>query len=215
LEAEPARANWNITCLDADSDVEIRLKARGPTSAAAETALAEGEAVITGRLGDAIYGRDKDVLEEVIGRLLKERRLTVGVAESCTGGLLAHRLTNVPGSSAYFERGVVVYSNQAKEELLGVPADLITRHGAVSGPVAEAMARGIRRISKTDLGVSITGIAGPDGGTPAKPVGTVFIALASAQGTKAKRFRFRGDRGAIKWRSTQMAIEMLRRHLKT
>lgn len=213
LEAEPTSVNWSITCLEADGDVEVRLKARGPTRAAAETALAHGEAMITGRLGDAIYGRDKDILEEVVGRLLKERRLMVSVAESCTGGLLAHRLTNVPGSSTYFERGVVVYSNQAKEALLGVPADLLRQHGAVSGPVAESMARGIRRISKIDLGVSITGIAGPDGGTPAKPVGTVFIALASAEGTEAKRFRFRGDRGAIKWRSTQMALEMLRQDL--
>jgi nicotinamide-nucleotide amidase len=109
---------------------------------------------------------------------------------------------------------VVAYSNQAKEELLGVPAELLRQHGAVSAPVAEAMARGIRKIGKTTFGISITGIAGPDGGTPTKPVGTVFIALASPQGVEAKRFRFRGDREAIKWRSTQMALEMLRRYFE-
>ncbi|HLC42286.1 MAG TPA: nicotinamide-nucleotide amidohydrolase family protein [Methylomirabilota bacterium] len=206
--------NWDVTCVAEDGDVLIQLQARGPTRSAAESALADGEAKIVGRVGDSVYGRDEEILEEAVARLLKDQQLTLSVAESCTGGLMAHRLTNVPGSSTYFERGVIAYSNQAKEELLGVPAELLRRHGAVSAPVAEAMARGIRKMSKASLGVAITGIAGPDGGTPTKPVGTVFVALASPEGTDAKRFRFRGDRQTIKWRSTQMALEMLRRHLK-
>ena len=137
----------------------------------------------------------------------------LAVAESCTGGLLGHRLTSVSGSSAFFERGVVVYSNRAKEELLGVPSEILRTHGAVSGPCAEAMVRGICERSGTVCGLSITGIAGPDGGTPSKPVGTVFIGLAVAGTVEARRFRFAGGRAAVKWESSQMALDMLRRSL--
>lgn len=158
-------------------------------------------------------GRDQESLEAVVGCLLRERQLTLSAAESCTGGLLCHRITNVPGSSAYFERGVVVYSNRAKEELLGVPHELLVTHGAVSAPVAEAMARGICQKTGTPLGVAITGVAGPEGGTPAKPVGTVYIALATPDGCSSKRCNFAGRRDAIKWQSTQMALDLLRRYL--
>lgn len=151
--------------------------------------------------------------EVVVGRLLRERQLTLSAAESCTGGLLCHRITNVPGSSAYFERGVVVYSNRAKEELLGVPRELLATHGAVSAPVAEAMARGICQKTGTPLGLAITGVAGPEGGTPAKPVGTVYIALATPDGTRSQRFSFAGGRDAVKWQSTQIALDLLRRYL--
>jgi len=136
------------------------------------------------------------------------------VAESCTGGLLGHRLTNIPGSSAYFERGALVYSNRAKQELLGVPEETLRVHGAVSAPCAEAMARGICERAGTPCGLAITGIAGPDGGTPAKPVGTVFVGLAVEGHVTARRFRFTGDRVSIKWQSTQAAFDMLRRALK-
>jgi nicotinamide-nucleotide amidase len=148
-----------------------------------------------------------------VGTLLRERGLAVSTAESCTGGLVAHRLTNVPGSSRYVERGVVVYSNEAKEELLGVPGDLLRAHGAVSAPVAEAMARGICRVGNTACGIAVTGIAGPDGGSREKPVGTVFIAVASPRGVEVRRFRFPGGRGAVKWQSAQAALDMLRRAL--
>jgi len=141
----------------------------------------------------------------------------VSTAESCTGGLIGHRLTNIAGSSRYVERGVIVYSNQAKEDLLGVPGDLLRAHGAVSAPVAEAMAAGICRISGSPCGISVTGIAGPDGGTLAKPVGTVFIGAAvpgpDAPRIQVRRFRFPGGREAVKWQSSQAGLDMLRRAL--
>ncbi len=168
-------------------------------------------------LGDRVFGRDDQTLEGVVGGMLIGRRCTVAVAESCTGGLLAQRLTTVPGSSSYFLRGVVTYSNESKTDLLGVDSALIAKHGAVSGPVASAMARGIRESSSSDLGLSITGIAGPSGGTKEKPVGTVFIGMAfDDNGTSAVRsheYRFFGDRGRIRLISSEMALEWIRRFL--
>jgi nicotinamide-nucleotide amidase len=168
-------------------------------------------------LGDRVFGRDDQTLEGVVGGMLIGRRCTVAVAESCTGGLLAQRLTTVPGSSSYFLRGVVTYSNDSKTDLLGVDGALIAEHGAVSGPVASAMARGIRESSSSDLGISITGIAGPSGGTKEKPVGTVFIGMAfDDNGTSSVRsheYRFFGDRGRIRLISCEMALEWIRRYL--
>jgi len=192
----------------------VRLRARASTPAEAARSLAKAEAAIVAILGGDCFGRDGDTLELVVGRMLLERRLTLAVAESCTGGLLGHRLTNVPGSSAYFERGVLVYSNRAKEELLGVPESILKTHGAASAPCAEAMARGIATRAGAPCGLAITGIAGPDGGTPTKPVGTVFIGLAVQGDALAQRFHFAGDRAAVKWQSTQAALDMLRRSLK-
>jgi PncC family amidohydrolase len=149
----------------------------------------------------------------VVGRLLVERRLTLAVAESCTGGLLSHRLTSVPGSSAYFERGVLAYSHRAKEEL-GVPDSLLRAHGTVSGPCAEAMARGVATLAGAPCALAVTGIAGPDGGTPDKPVGTVFVGLAVNGDVAARRFYFAGDRAAVTWQSTQAALDILRRSLR-
>ena len=202
-----------VVCLAAQADVRVRLRARGATRAAAEAALAPVERAVREALGEDCYGRDGETLEAVVGRLLLERGLTVSLAESCTGGLVAHRLTNIPGSSRYVERGVVVYSNRAKEDLLGVPEPVLRAHGAVSAPVAEAMAAGICRVSGSPCGLAVTGIAGPDGGTEAKPVGTVFIAAAAPSGTEVKRFRFSGGREAIKWQSAQAALDLLRRRL--
>ncbi|HEX5528339.1 MAG TPA: nicotinamide-nucleotide amidohydrolase family protein, partial [Methylomirabilota bacterium] len=180
-EAEERLGRWlgpdgpvAVSCLQVDGDVWVQLRARAASRAAAEAALAPIEREVREALGPDCWGQDEETLEAVVGRLLLDRRLTVSMAESCTGGLVGHRLTNVAGSSRYVERGVVVYSNQAKEQLLGVPEDLLRAHGAVSAPVAEAMAAGICRISGSPCGISVTGIAGPDGGTPAKPVGTVF-----------------------------------------
>jgi len=206
-----------VSCAPVDGDVWVQLRSRGASRSAAEAALAPVEREVREALGLDCWGRDEETLELVVGRLLLERRLTVSMAESCTGGLVGHRLTNIAGSSRYVERGVVVYSNQAKEELLGVPADLLRSHGAVSAPVAEAMAAGICRISGSACGLAVTGIAGPDGGTPAKPVGTVFIAAAAPSPggprIEVRRFRFAGGREAVKWQSSQAALDMLRRAL--
>jgi nicotinamide-nucleotide amidase len=203
-----------VTVIPAEAESWVRLRARGATAGEAVQALAAIETPVRMVLGDDCYGHDAEALEEVVGRLLRERGVMLAVAESCTGGLLGHRLTNLPGSSTYFERGVIVYSNQAKMELLGVPGSVLEAHGAVSAPTAEAMARGICASAGTPCGLSITGIAGPDGGTPTKPVGTVFIGLAFREEVSSRRFRFVGDRASVKWQSSQMALDMLRRKLR-
>jgi nicotinamide-nucleotide amidase len=151
-------------------------------------------------------------MEAEVGAILKARQITVAVAESCTGGLLAERLTDVPGSSAYFRGGVVSYSNDLKAAWLDVPAELIEAKGAVSTEVALAMAEGVRRSSGASLGLSITGIAGPGGGTPSKPVGTVHIGLADETGARERGFRFPGDRDRIRHQASQAALDMVRRH---
>ena len=203
----------------ADGDVVVRLEARHGSRQAAEDELDRVERAVREALGESCYGRDGDALEAAVGALLVERGLMVSVAESCTGGLLGHRLTGVPGSSRYFERGVIVYSNRAKQELLGVPEALLVAHGAVSAPVAEAMAAGICRVGGSACGLSVTGIAGPDGGTPTKPVGTVFIGCAApeapgaAPAVQVRHCRFAGGRESVKWQSTQTALDMLRRAL--
>jgi nicotinamide-nucleotide amidase len=203
----------SVSTVPADGEVWVRLRARGATVEAATAALEAVESRIAAALGEDCYGRDGETLEQVVGRRLRERGLTVATAESCTGGLVGHRLTNIAGSSAWFERGVVVYSNRAKQELLGVSTEILKSHGAVSAPCAEAMARGIGAAAHAPCGVSITGIAGPDGGTPQKPVGTVFIGIAFAGDVTTRRFRFTGDRAAVKWQASQMALDMLRRRL--
>jgi len=198
--------------LEVDGEVWARLTVRAPTAAAARARFAELEPALRAELGDAWYGVDDDRLEAVVGRLLRERGLTVALAESCTGGLVGHRLTDVPGSSRYFERGLVVYSNEAKQTLLGVPEALIRRHGAVSAECAEAMARGVRSLAGTDLGLSVTGIAGPDGGSTAKPVGTVFIALADARAASVVHHRFDRDREGNKALAALRGLDLLRRY---
>jgi nicotinamide-nucleotide amidase len=203
----------SLLVMPAEAEVWVRLRARGATPAEASGRLAAVEAEVLPFLGDDYYGRDADTLERVVGARLKARGLTLAVAESCTGGLLGHRLTSVAGSSAYFERGVIAYSNDAKTELLAVPEPVLRAHGAVSAPAAEAMARGVCAMARTRCGLSITGIAGPEGGTPAKPVGTVFIGLAFDGEVTTRRFLFSGDRAAIKWESSSMALDMLRRRL--
>lgn len=174
--------------------------------------LAELERVIREKLEGRVFAVDRETLEEIVGRLLKERQATLAVAESCTGGLVAHRMTNIPGSSEYFERGVVVYSNQAKTELLQVPKELLAELGAVSAPVAEKMAEGVRHLSRATIGLAITGIAGPAGGSADKPVGTVFIALSGPDGTASRRYQFWGDRDQVKMISAQTALEWVRRY---
>lgn len=173
------------------------------------SALADG---VRSRLVEWLYAEGAETMEEVVGRLLTERKLTVATAESCTGGLIGHRLTQVPGSSAYLDRGVICYSNRAKSELLGVAPGLIETHGAVSAEVAAAMARGMQERAGVSAGVSVTGIAGPGGATPIKPVGLVYIGLHADDGQSITReYRFHGDRSVIKQRSSQAALDLLRR----
>ncbi|MCI0528063.1 MAG: CinA family nicotinamide mononucleotide deamidase-related protein, partial [Nitrospira sp.] len=164
-------------------------------------------------LGEAIYSEEGKDMEEVVGLALKKRGLQLAIAESCTGGLIGHRLTNIPGSSAYLERGVICYSDLSKIELLQVPAEIIARYGAVSSQVAIALAEGVRKIAKTDLGLGVTGIAGPGGDTPTKTVGLVHMALAYSEGTRQESFQFSGDRVGLKLFFSQAGLDLIRRHL--
>ena len=169
---------------------------------------------VRSRLNVWLFAEGRDTMEEVVGRELTKRGLTLAVAESCTGGLIGHRLTQVAGSSAYVDRGAICYSNQAKTEMLGVPETLIAQYGAVSREVAAAMACGMRERAHVSLGLSVTGIAGPGGGTETKPVGLVYIGLDDGTGRPITReFRFHGDRNVIKHRSSQAALDLLRRWL--
>jgi len=180
----------------------------------AEAELAVAVRTVEARLARHIFARDEETLEGVVGALLAEQRKTLAVAESCTGGLIVDRLTDVPGSSRYLERGLVTYSNASKRDLLGVPEDVLQRHGAVSEETARLMAEGVRRIAGTDLGLASTGIAGPSGGTEEKPVGTVFIALADGRETLCHRYGFRWNRRRNKVITAQTALILLLRYLK-
>ena len=191
----------------------IKLSAWGTNSKIAKERLAVAEAKIRERIGKFIYGEGEDTLESVLGRLLKENKKTVAVAESCTGGLVANRITNVPGASDYFKNGVVTYSNEAKVAVLGVSMETIKKHGAVSSACAIEMAQGVRRISKTDYGIAVTGIAGPTGGSGQKPLGTVHIAIASHHGFKEKKYVIPSNREWFKLMASSLAIDRLRREL--
>jgi nicotinamide-nucleotide amidase len=164
-------------------------------------------------LGDAVYGREGEELEALVGEQLLQAKLTLGVAESCTGGLIAHRITRVPGSSRYFLGGAVAYANELKEKLLGVHSTTLERCGAVSGETAEAMAVGIKQRCSAGIGLSVTGIAGPDGGTEEKPVGTVFIGISSREGSQIGKFSFSGNRHRIQSSAAQAGLNMLRLYL--
>jgi nicotinamide-nucleotide amidase len=214
LRARPGPAtDVVLTVIPVEGEVWVRLHSRGGTPEARAEWLALAEGQVAGALGDDCYGRDAESLEAVVGRRLADRGLTLSIAESCTGGLLGHRLTNVSGASAYFERGVIAYSNRAKQELLGVPESILRAHGAVSAPCAEAMAHGIAERAGSSCALAITGIAGPEGGTPTKPVGTVFIGLVVPGEVTSRRFRFAGGRDAVKRQSAVMALDLLRRRL--
>ena len=191
-------------------EVDVRFVARGP--GAAQT-VAEAERLVRALMPQHIFGEDDDQLEAVIVRRLTERKQTLALAESCTGGFLAHRITNVPGASAVFLAGLVTYSNEAKQRLLGVRAETLAAHGAVSEPVAREMAEGARERNGADYALAVTGIAGPAGGTPEKPVGTVFIALATAQKTVVLHPVNRFDRETFKYVTSQQALELLRRNM--
>jgi nicotinamide-nucleotide amidase len=194
-------------------DNYLRPIARAATAAQADALLDRVCEAIRARLGPLVYGEGEQTLEQVVGQLLRERGARVAVAESCTGGLVAAKLTDVPGSSEYFVGGVVAYADAAKRDLLGVPAALLEQHGAVSDPVARAMAEGVRSRFGADLAVATTGISGPGGGSEAKPVGLVHIALADAQGTHGDHFVFPLDRTRHRQLTAQVALDWIRRRL--
>src|SRR2546421_130034 len=205
--------NPQTTILFNSSEIEIHLRAHGRTEADAEALLDDLSLKIEEALGNSVFSFRGETMEEVLGRRLSITGFTLAVAESCTGGLIAQRLTNVPGSSKYFIEGVVTYSNESKTRLLGVDKELIREFGAVSQQVARDMARGVRHRANTDFGLAVTGIAGPDGGTKEKPVGLVYIALADDAHSEHKRLMLPGDREMIRWRASQAALDMLRRRV--
>ena len=205
--------NPQTTILFNKSEIEIQLTAQAKTEKDAELLLDGLAGQIEERLGDAIFAFRGEKMEEVVGLRLAVGGFTLAVAESCTGGLVAERLTEVAGSSAYFTEGVVAYANEAKVRLLGVPSDLIAEYGAVSAEVAEAMAEGVRLRAGTDFGLSVTGIAGPGGGSEGKPVGLVYIALSDAAHTEHRKLMLPGDRQLIRSRASQAALDLVRRRL--
>ena len=205
--------NPKTTILGSPGQVELHLVAQAPSAEESERRIEELAAALRRALPDRIYSEDGRELPAVVVDLLRARRLTLALAESCTGGLLGARLTEVPGASEVLERGFVTYSNRAKVEQLGVEPALVERSGAVSAEVAAAMAAGAQRTAGTDLGVAITGIAGPDGGTPEKPVGLVFVAIVGAAGSALRRCLFPGGRERVRYQATQVALEMVRRGL--
>ncbi len=192
--------------------VSVRIYATGTPQVAADM-VEKIRKQVDERLGQWIFGRDEQTLEQVVTQLLIDRKETVATAESCTGGLLAKLLTDTPGSSAVFEQGFVTYANQAKIDRLNIDPQLIAENGAVSEPAAVAMAQNARKLAGATYGIGITGVAGPDGGTAEKPVGTVWIALATPQGTQAIRHNFFGNRAEIRLRAAQMALARLRWHM--
>ena len=207
------QTNPTIAPLASQGEVKIRLTAKANTEAEAQKLIAAQEEELKERIGDYIYGYDDDSLEEVIANLLWEQELTVATAESCTGGLIGDRLTKVPGSSRYFDRGVISYSNQAKIDLLGVNKATLERYGAVSEETAREMARGIRDKAKVDIGLATTGIAGPGGGTEEKPVGLVYLALAREDEVEVYKRIFKGHRRRIKYLTSQIILNLLRKSL--
>ncbi len=208
------QGNPTIAPLAKIHEVFLRLTARAPDRTAAERLIAPVEAEIRERLAEHVYGADEESLELVVGRMLKASDLTLAVAESCTGGLIGHRITNVPGSSDYFLSSVTAYSNESKVRLLGLPLDVLKEHGAVSAPTAAAMAEGVREAAGADIGLSVTGIAGPGGGTPTKPVGLVYVGRADGAETVTEELRLRGSRAMIKERAAQLALYDLYRALR-
>jgi nicotinamide-nucleotide amidase len=208
-----AYENVSTSILFNKSEVEVHLTASGKNDREADALNEEIAAKIVETLGVAVFSTSGEEMEEVVGKLLVENGKTLSVAESCTGGLISQRLTDISGSSRYFIEGVIAYANEAKMSALGVSPEILEQHGAVSNETAEAMAKGMRERAKTDYAISITGIAGPSGGTEEKPVGTVFIGYSDANLTKSFKIVLPGDRFLIRWRSSQTALDYLRRQI--
>lgn len=207
------QSNPTIAPYASMGEIKLRITAKADSEGAAQELIKPVEQRLIELLSPYYFGADEDTLEAVVGAMLLNRSETLAAAESCSGGLIANRITNVPGSSEYFERGYVTYSNEAKIELLGVDPELIKKYGAVSREVAVQMAEGARKRAGTDWAVAVTGIAGPGGGTETKPVGLVHIAVSSKGHTIAEEFRFKGTREEIKHRVSQAALNLLRREL--
>lgn len=201
------------TILAGGGEIQLHMRCRKDSQAEADARVEELSEKIEDELGDAIFSRKGETIEQIVSYLLQMRSMTLAVAESCTGGLLAERITSLSGSSRYFIGGAVVYSNELKTQFANVPKAMIDRHGAVSREVAAAMAEGIRKRCVSNYGVGITGVAGPSGGTEQKPVGLVFIALAGEEGTQVVERNFPGDRKRVRQFATQQALEMIRRAL--
>ncbi len=205
--------NVETSILFNKSEIELHLSAQSHSETQADAILDELARKIAEKLGIAVFAMNGETMEEVIGNLLKNQEKTLSIAESCTGGLVSERVTEVSGSSQYFIESAICYANEAKIRVLNVPSELIVKHGAVSVEVAEAMAAGMRHRSGTDYAISVTGIAGPTGGTEDKPVGTVFIGYADSTQVKSFKILLPGDRYLIRWRASQTALDYLRRQL--
>ncbi|CAN5147771.1 competence/damage-inducible protein A [soil metagenome] len=206
--------NVQTSILFNKSEVEIHVAATSGDPDEAQQIVDQLADELSMALGRYVFSDKGESMEEVVGRLLTELNQTVSVAESCTGGLIGQRLTSVPGSSAYFLEGAVTYSNEAKKRTLSVPADTLREYGAVSAECAEAMAAGMRSYAGTDHAISVTGIAGPGGGSDEKPVGTVFLGYSGSKGVFSRRIVLPGDRYLIRWRASQAALDLLRRRLE-
>lgn len=210
-----AQTNPTLAPYAGRSEVFLKVTAKAATAEECQQLMTPLVEEIYRRLNQYIYGENTDTLELVVGRLLKARGWMLATAESCTGGLISHRITNIAGSSAYFERGFATYSNEAKIEELGVSAEIIQAHGAVSAETAKAMAQGALANSRADIAVSVTGIAGPDGGTVEKPVGLVYMAIATREGfVEVYEHNFLGEREQIKYTTSQYALYRLWRYLQ-
>lgn len=203
----------DTTILAGPGEIQLHVQTRGPSAEVAEQRLDEIVDKLEAELGDCVFSDNGDSLEQIVSYFLQMRSATLAVAESCTGGLVAERLTSVSGSSRYFVGGVVAYSNELKTQFADVSQDLLDVYGAVSDQVARALAEGVRKRCGTTLGLGVTGVAGPTGGTAEKPVGLVFHALASESGTEVVKRNFPGDRARIRWFASQQALDMVRRRL--
>lgn len=208
-----SQTNPTIAPYAKDGEVTLRITAQYSKDGTEEDLLTPVEKEIRKRLGDAVYSNENKDIEEVAAQLLLKHGTTISLAESCTGGLLSEKLTEIPGISAVFDRAIVTYSNRAKVEELGVRQETIDRYGAVSAETAREMAEGVRKVSSADIGLSVTGIAGPDGGTPEKPVGLVFVSLAHKDGVEVKKLELWGSRNRIRKVTALHAFDMLRRYL--
>ena len=193
-------------------EVDLKIMSKAKSEKEASKAIAGIEKKIRSKLKNYIFGCDDETLEGAVGKILAKKKKTLAVAESCTGGLISNRITDVEGSSRYFTTGIVTYSNESKENFLGVNRDSIRKYGAVSEEVSLEMAKGIKHFACADIGLAVTGIAGPDGGSKKKPIGIVYIALVTDKKKMIKEYRFSGSRVDIKWKTSQAALELLRRH---
>ncbi len=203
----------NTSILFNKSEIELHLTAKANSEAEAAKILEELAAKIAEKLGLAVFATNGELMEEVVGEMLKSSGKTLSIAESCTGGLVSQRLTDIAGSSAFFIESAIAYANEAKIKTLNVAAEIIEKYGAVSKEVAEAMAKGMREKARTDLAISVTGIAGPTGGTEEKPVGLIFIGYADAAQVKSFKIILPGDRFLVRWRASQAALDYLRRQI--